>query len=160
LFMAVGIPGQAATEVAEALVRADQEGQPSHGVMMTELYLRRISDGSVSTRIEGEVVSDRGATAVIDAFDALGQLTAGQAIDLACRKAEANGIGIVAVRNAFHFGTASRYTERAASQGLIGLAMCNTRPLMPAPGGAERVVGNNPIGIAVPTASGRALSFD
>jgi LDH2 family malate/lactate/ureidoglycolate dehydrogenase len=28
--------------------------------------------------------------------------------------------------------------------------MCNTRPLMPAPGGAERVVGNNPICIAVP----------
>ena len=29
--------------------------------------------------------------------------------------------------------------------------MCNTRPLMPAPGGAERVVGNNPIAIAIPT---------
>ena len=29
--------------------------------------------------------------------------------------------------------------------------MCNTRPLMPAPGGAERVVGNNPIAIAVPS---------
>ena len=29
--------------------------------------------------------------------------------------------------------------------------MCNTRPLMPAPGGAERVVGNNPIAIALPT---------
>ena len=33
----------------------------------------------------------------------------------------------------------------------IGIAMCNTRPLMPAPGGAERVVGNNPIAIAVPS---------
>ena len=29
--------------------------------------------------------------------------------------------------------------------------MCNTRPLMPAPGGAERLVGNNPIAIAVPS---------
>src|SRR5690606_21401133 len=96
LFVTVGIPGPAAAEVAEALVRADQEGQPSHGVMMTELYLRRIADGSVSTRVAGEIVSDRGATAVIDARDALGQLTARQAIDLACSKAGVFGIGIVA----------------------------------------------------------------
>ena len=34
--------------------------------------------------------------------------------------------------------------------GCVGIAMCNTRPLMPAPGGAERVVGNNPLAIAVP----------
>src|SRR5690606_32785247 len=38
-----------------------------------------------------------------------------------------------------------------ADAGCIGIAMCNTRPLMPAPGGAERVVGNNPLAIALPT---------
>jgi len=160
LFTAAGVQVQAATEVAEALVRADQEGQPSHGVMMVDLYLQRIAGGSVSTRTSGEIVSDRAATAVIDAHDALGQLTARQAIDLACAKADAYGIGIVTVRNAFHFGTASRYTERAAQRGKVGIAMSNTRPLMPAPGGSERLVGNNPIGFALPTATGRPLSFD
>ena len=60
------------------------------------------------------------------------------------------GAGIVAVRHGFHFGTARRYAIQAAEAGCIGIAMCNTRPLMPAPGGAERLVGNNPIAIAFP----------
>ena len=38
--------------------------------------------------------------------------------------------------------------------------MCNTRPLMPAPGGAERVVGNNPIAIAVPSDGRRPIVLD
>src|SRR6185437_11817702 len=50
-----------------------------------------------------------------------------------------------------HFGTARRFALQAAAADCIGIAMCNTRPLMPAPGGAERLVGNNPIAIAVPS---------
>lgn len=160
LFTAAGVPISAAAEVAEALVRADQEGQPSHGVMMVDLYLQRIAGGSVSTRISGEVVADRAATAVIDAHNALGQVTARQAMELACDKAGVYGIGIVTVRNSFHFGTASRYTELATARGKVGIAMGNTRPLMPAPGGSERLVGNNPIGFALPTAADQPLSFD
>lgn len=160
LFATLGLPREAAAEVAEALVSADQEGQASHGVMMAELYARRIIGGSVTTRTQAEVVVDRGAIGVLDAGNALGQLTARQAIDLACDKAAGHGVGVVAVRNANHFGTASRYAERAAARGMVGIVMCNTRPLMPAPGGAERIVGNNPIAIALPTASGEPVSFD
>ena len=58
--------------------------------------------------------------------------------------------GVVAVRHGFHFGTAGRYARQAAAAGCVGIAMCNTRPLMPAPGGAERAVGNNPLAIAIP----------
>ena len=65
-------------------------------------------------------------------------------------RARQYGAGIVAVRHGFHFGTARRYAIEAAKADCVGIVMCNTRPLMPAPGGAERVVGNNPIAIAVP----------
>jgi LDH2 family malate/lactate/ureidoglycolate dehydrogenase len=70
---------------------------------------------------------------------------------IAIDKSRAHGAGIVSVRHGFHFGTAGRYAQQAAQAGCIGIAMCNTRPLMPAPGGAERVVGNNPLAIALPT---------
>ena len=70
---------------------------------------------------------------------------------IAVDKARRFAAGVVSVRHGFHFGTAGRYARQAAEAGCIGIAMCNTRPLMPAPGGAERVVGNNPIAIAVPT---------
>jgi LDH2 family malate/lactate/ureidoglycolate dehydrogenase len=81
-------------------------------------------------------------------------------MDLAVERAKQIGVAIVAVRHGFHFGAAGRYAQRAAESGCIGIAMCNTRPLMPAPGGAERVVGNNPLAIAVPCAGPVPIILD
>jgi LDH2 family malate/lactate/ureidoglycolate dehydrogenase len=66
----------------------------------------------------------------------------------------------VSVRRAFHFGGAFRYVEAAAARGCIGIAAANTRPLMPAPGGAAAVVGNNPLAIGVPRAHGDPVVLD
>ena len=152
LFTAAGLQEDAAARVAAGLVEADLEGMSSHGVMLVDMYLDRIRRGSVATKAAGTVVSDRQSAVVLDAGHALGQLTGEQAMALALERAKALGVGVAAVRHGFHFGTARRYAQRAAEAGCIGIAMCNTRPLMPAPGGAERVVGNNPIAIALPTA--------
>jgi len=151
IFVAAGLTENAATTVATGLVQADLEGLPSHGVLLVDLYVDRLRGGSVSTRESGEVVSDRGCCVVLDAGHALGQLTGDQSIAIAAARAKQHGVGIVAVRHGFHFGAARRYAIKAADDGCIGIVMCNTRPLMPAPGGAERVVGNNPIAIAIPS---------
>jgi LDH2 family malate/lactate/ureidoglycolate dehydrogenase len=150
LFTAAGVPTGAANTVAAGLVEADLEGLTSHGVMLTDMYLERLQKGSVSTASSATIVSDRQGAAVLDAGHALGQLTGQQAMAIAVEKATQFAAGIVAVRHGFHFGAAGRYAQQAAGSGCIGIAMCNTRPLMPAPGGAERVVGNNPLAIAVP----------
>ena len=97
---------------------------------------------------------------MLDAGHALGHLTGAQAMSIAIDKARQFAAGIVPVRHGFHFGTAGKYALQAAHAGCIGIAMCNTRPLMPAPGGAERVVGNNPIAIALPTDSAIPLVLD
>jgi LDH2 family malate/lactate/ureidoglycolate dehydrogenase len=151
IFVAAGLPYDAAQVVAQGLVDADLEGLPSHGVMLVDMYLNRIRAGSVSTRETAQVVSDRDAAVVLDAGHALGQLTGDQAMELAVERAKRFGIASVAVRHGFHFGAARRYALSAAKAGCIGIVTCNTRPLMPAPGGAERVVGNNPLAIAVPS---------
>jgi LDH2 family malate/lactate/ureidoglycolate dehydrogenase len=151
LFAAAGMAESAATTVAEGLVDADLAGLPSHGVLLVDMYLDRLRAGSVSTRESAEVVSDRGCSIVLDAGHGFGALTGDQAIDIAVARAKQRGAGIVAVRHGFHFGAAGRYALRASEKDCIGIVMCNTRPLMPAPGGAERIVGNNPIAIAVPS---------
>ena len=150
LFVAAGLSREAADVVARGLVDADLEGVPSHGVMLTDMYLERLRHGSVSTREKADVVSDKAGAVVLDAGNAFGHLVATQAMQCAIERAGQFGIGVVSVRHGFHFGTARRYAEQAATADCIGIVMCNTRPLMPAPGGAERVVGNNPIAIAVP----------
>ena len=109
---------------------------------------------------QGDVVSDNETAIVIDAGNALGQLTAHQAVKLAVERAKELGMAIVAVRNAFHFGTAGRYARLIAEQDCVGIVMSNTRPLMPAPGGAEAMTGNNPIAIALPSAGEFPVEVD
>src|SRR5215472_13270688 len=151
LFAATGLSSLAAQKVADGLVDADLEGLPSHGVMLVDMYIDRLQGGSVSQQTAATIVSERQGAVVLDAGNALGQLTGEQATRIAIDKARQFAAGIVAVRHAFHFGAAGRYARQAADAGCVGIVMCNTRPLMPAPGGAERVVGNNPLAIAVPT---------
>jgi (2R)-3-sulfolactate dehydrogenase (NADP+) len=60
------------------------------------------------------------------------------------------GLGSVAVRNSSHFGAAGYYADRAATQGLIGLAFTNAMPAIAPTGGTEGLLGTNPIGAAFP----------
>lgn len=160
VLQAAGVPTTQARTVARSLVDSDRRGQASHGVMLVPMYLDRIRCGSVSTATSATTVVDVGAVAVLDAQNALGQITGDQAMGLAVSKAAEFGVGAVAVRHAFHFGAAGRYVRRATDAGCVGIAAANTRPLMPAPGGAEAVVGNNPLAIGVPRAGQAPIILD
>ncbi len=160
IFTALGIVRGDAQLVANDIVLADLEGVVSHGVMLVPMYVDRIQKGSVSKKRQGDVVSDNKTAIVIDAGNALGQLTAHQAVTLAVARAKELGMASVAVRNAFHFGTAGRYARLMAEQDCVGMVMSNTRPLMPAPGGAEALTGNNPIAIALPSAGEFPVEVD
>ena len=160
VFTAAGLSQRAAHTVASGLVEADLRGTSSHGTLLVPMYVERIRKGSVSTAEWAEVVLDTGAIAVLDAHHCLGQLSGDQAMAMAVDKARAFGVGAVTVRHAFHFGAAFRYVRAAAAAGCIGVAAANTRPLMPAPGGAAAVVGNNPLAIGVPSADGQPLVLD
>lgn len=150
LFARAGLSPSAAVDMGHALVDADRAGLPSHGLSQAEMYLRRLRLGSVSTYDEPLVVDSRAATAVLDARGMFGHLAGRHAMQIAIDRSKAFGIGIVAVRNSFHFGTAGRYAQQASDHNCIGLAMCNTKPMMPAPDGLTKLVGNNPLAIGVP----------
>ena len=159
LLEAAGTPPDNAALVAEALVDADIEDLPSHGLLQLPMYLERIALGSVDPTAKGEIVVDAGARLTLDAKNGLGHVTAERACEIAIARAGEHGVAVVAVRNAFHFGAAGRFACRIALAGKIGIVMANTRPMLPAPGGAEAVVGNNPLAIAVPT-GGEPLVLD
>ena len=160
IWLALGIDAADAETVAADLVAADLEGIPSHGVMLVPMYVERLLSGSVSRYSRGDVVSDNGGAVVIDGLNSFGQLTARQAVKHAVTRAREIGVAAVAVRNAFHFGTAGRYARLMAEHGCVGIVMSNTRPLLPAPGGAEALVGNNPIAMALPSAGDFPVEVD
>jgi LDH2 family malate/lactate/ureidoglycolate dehydrogenase len=160
LFERAGLAAPAAAEMGRALVEADVAGLPSHGLSQVEMYVRRLLLGSVSPASELVMVESREATAVLDAKGMFGHLAGDQAMQIAIDRSKGFGVGVVAVRNSFHFGAAGRYTQEASEQGCIGVAMCNTKPMMPAPGGIEKLVGNNPISIGLPAAEGPDFLLD
>ena len=111
-----------AAQVAQSLVHADLTGVFTHGSNFLPLYANWIQVGSIDPTATPEVVSDSGATALISARNAMGQVAGVQAMDLAIEKAKQYGIGAVGVRESNHFGAAAYFTMRALDHDAIGFA--------------------------------------
>jgi len=151
LFEAHGTAPDDARELADMLVSADLEGVASHGCALIPMYLERIVAGSVLPSARPRGAEAHGALIAVDAGHGLGSVSSRFAVAAAVEAAREHGVALVSVRHAFHFGAGAYWARRIAAQGMIGCAFSNTRPLMPAPGGAQRVVGNNPLSIAFPS---------
>ena len=147
----VGLRGQAARTVAESLVFADLRGVSTHGVLRLPTYVERLRAGGINARAEIRVVADAGGLVMLDADAGPGASTGAEAADLAVTRARAHGIACVIVRNANHFGASAYFTNRIADRDMVGIAACNTEPVMCAPFGGLPVLGTNPIAVAVPS---------
>ena len=162
-FRAAGATEADADCVAQALVAADLEGHPSHGVIRAPPYLQAIEEGSLDLQAQPEVVGDDGATARVDGHDGFGQVAGRFAIEVAIAKAREHGVATVALVRSSHVGRLGDYVALAAAEGMVGLGFCTaTGPAgRVAPfGGREPIFGTNPLAIAVPSADGRPVLLD
>jgi len=160
LFERAGVEAETAATVAAALIEAELEGHSSHGLLHAPTYLRRILAGTIARSGRPRLVHGSGAVQVFDVGLALGHPAAEALAQVAVAEARRHGLAAVAARSATHFGVAGRYARMIAEAGMAGIVMCNTRPMMPAPGGKVAVVGNNPLAIAVPCAGAPPIVFD
>jgi LDH2 family malate/lactate/ureidoglycolate dehydrogenase len=152
LFARLGLPDADAAIVADHLVEADLRGVHSHGVIRVPSYVEGIRAGRINPRPQIRVVVDNGAQAVVDGDGGMGQLAAFRANELAIERGRAHGLAGVALRGSGHAGAMAYYPIRALRHGLIGFATTNAGINMPPTGGVQKLVGNNPFAIAVPTA--------
>jgi LDH2 family malate/lactate/ureidoglycolate dehydrogenase len=157
---AVDVRAGPAEIVADVLVAADLSGIDSHGVARLRRYVEGVASAAIDGRAEPLVVAEHAATAVLDARNGLGQPAAVAAMELAAGKAEACGIGMVAVRRTNHFGIAGYYASLAARHGLIGIVTTNATPQVAPTFAAEPLYGTNPIAIALPTGGETDFLFD
>jgi LDH2 family malate/lactate/ureidoglycolate dehydrogenase len=160
VLMAVGVPDGDARLVADSLVTADLWGHQSHGVLRLRWYVDRIRAGVMEAVTTPETVSDSGALAVVDGHDGVGQVLAAFATREATRRAREHGVGVVAMRNSNHFGTAAYFTRMAARDGCVGILTTNASPAMAPWGGRRKTVGTNPWSIAAPAGEHDALVMD
>lgn len=154
--LALGLAPDDAQAVVDTIGYANSHGVPTHGAGRLPLYAKNIAAGTIDPRAVPEIVSDSGATGVVDGKNALGQVAAKRAMDLALEKAEEHGVSMVVVRNSNNFGTAGYYGSWAASEGFGAIVMANAAPAMAPTGGNKPLFGTNPICMAMPGSEGLA----
>ena len=151
IFQAFGFSEPDSLQISEVLLMADLFGVESHGISRIMKYYRLLKNGIVNVHAIPEKLFETGISAVYDAKSGMGQIAGTLAMREAIKKAKENGIGLIEVRNANHYGIAGYYALMAAEEGMIGVSMTNTEAIMVPTFSAQALLGSNPIAIAVPT---------
>ncbi|MFD2516271.1 Ldh family oxidoreductase [Pontibacter locisalis] len=152
VFLCMGCPPKDAKLAAEVLLEADLRGVDSHGVARLSGYVRLWEAGRINPKPKMRIVHETPSTATIDGDGGLGLVIAPRAMDIAISKAEQVGTGWVTVKNSNHFGIAGYHAMEALSSDMIGIAMTNASPLVAPTFSTERMLGTNPIAVAIPAA--------
>ncbi|MBR2568925.1 MAG: ureidoglycolate dehydrogenase, partial [Paenibacillus sp.] len=155
-----GLSPSHADVVADVLIHADVRGVHSHGAMRVEYYAERIAKGGTNVNPQFTFEKTGPCSAVFDGDNGAGHVAAKQAMEHAVNMAKENGIAIVGVRRIGHSGSLSYYVQQAAREGLIGISVCQSDPMVVPFGGAEAYYGTNPIAFAAPGEGSALITFD
>jgi L-2-hydroxycarboxylate dehydrogenase (NAD+) len=150
VFHYMGCSSDHADLATEVLLNADLRGIDSHGIARLSGYLRLWDAKRINASPVIKVVHETPSTAVVDGDGGLGLVVAPKAMEIAIEKAKNAGTGWVAVRNSNHFGIAGYHAMKALQHDMIGIAMTNASPLVAPTFSIERLLGTNPIAVAIP----------
>ncbi|MDE2392473.1 MAG: Ldh family oxidoreductase [Cytophagales bacterium] len=150
VFTAIGCSDEDAALASDVLVSADARGIDSHGVARLAGYVRLYDNGRLNTKPQVKVLHETPSTATLDGDRGLGLIVAPKAMEIACEKAALAGSGWVAVQNSNHFGIAGYHAMKALPSQMIGWAMTHAAPLVTPTFSKEKLLGTNPIAVAIP----------
>ncbi|GAA4453566.1 Ldh family oxidoreductase [Rurimicrobium arvi] len=160
VFLKMGCPEAQAREAAAVLLSADLRGVDSHGVARLSGYVRLWKGGRVNAAPAIKIVHESPSTATMDGDAGLGLVVAPAAMRKAMEKARIAGTGWVAVSNSNHFGIAGCHAMMALEEDMIGIAMTNASPLVAPTFSIERLLGTNPIAVAIPAGAEAPFVMD
>lgn len=150
VFQKMGCSNEHADIATRVLLSADMRGIDSHGIARLTGYVRLWEAGRVNPAPDIKIVHETPSTAVVDGDRGLGLVVAYYAMNIAIQKAAAVGTGWVSVKNSNHFGIAGKHAMMALDHDMIGMAMTNASALVAPTFSAERMLGTNPIAVAIP----------
>jgi len=160
VYQTVGASKEYAQISAEVIVEANLCGVDSHGVRMLPGFVTLVRNGKIKPQARIQVIRETPVIAHLDANLAPGHVVSVQSMKMAVKKAKTSGIGFVLVRNSTHWGRAAYYPVLAAREGCAGICFVNTESNMPYWGTRAPRIGNNPLSIGVPRASGEPVVLD
>jgi len=160
VFTKIGCNSTDADTAAKALIAADLRGIDSHGVARLTGYIRLWEVKRVNATPQIKIVHETLSTAVVNGDAGLGLVVAPYAMQVAIDKAKNVGTGWVSVKNSNHFGIAGYHAMMALPNDMIGIAMTNASALVAPTFSIERMLGTNPIAVAIPAGKEPAFVAD
>jgi L-2-hydroxycarboxylate dehydrogenase (NAD+) len=160
VFLSYNLDESDASICSENLVMSDLRGIPSHGVARLKRYVDGMDDGIIYPLNKPKVIEEAPSTATVDGNAGLGQVVGFYSTNLAIQKAKNTGVGIVAVRNSNHYGIAGYYAKKILDEGMLGISLTNSAPLVVPTFGKEMLVGTNPISFSAPAGKNRPFLLD
>jgi L-2-hydroxycarboxylate dehydrogenase (NAD+) len=160
IFCKIGCSPVDAATATKALLAADLRGVDSHGVARLSGYVRLWEVKRINAAPVIKIVHETPSTAVVDGDSGLGLVVAPAAMEVAISKAKNAGTGWVSVKNSNHFGIAGYHAMMALPHDMIGIAMTNASPLVAPTFAAERLLGTNPIAVAIPAGTQQPFVAD
>ncbi|HEX8337172.1 MAG TPA: 3-dehydro-L-gulonate 2-dehydrogenase [Pyrinomonadaceae bacterium] len=153
----VGFEQGRAELCARLFAETDRDGVYTHGLERFPRFLEMIERGTVDVNASPVRVESHGAFERWDGRSGPGNLNAHESMAGAVELSRLHGVGCVALRNTNHWMRGGTYGWQAAEAGALAFCWTNTMPNLPPWGSARAMLGNNPLVIAVPRASGHVV---
>ncbi len=155
-----GMSREHAAVMTANLLEADMRSVKTHGHWHLARYCGQMRDGVVNPSPNLTIARDSGATLLVDGDRGPGHVTGHFAMQAAIGRARELGTAVALARNSTHYGASAHFAIMALEHDMIGYAATNAGPTMFPFGGHERIIGNNPIGYAIPAGRERPLVLD
>ena len=146
-----------ADRCSKLFIQASLDGVPSHGLDRFPVFIDMVKKGLVKPSADPELVFSFGVFERWNGHLGPGPSNAFIAMERAIQLSREFGLGLIALESTNHWMRAGNYGLQAAEAGCIGICFTNTKPNMPAWGGSEPKLGNNPLVIAIPRKKGHVL---
>jgi L-2-hydroxycarboxylate dehydrogenase (NAD+) len=160
VFLKIGCSEHDSTTIAEVFLAAELRDHSSHGMIRIKDYYDLWKAKRINTAPVIRIVHESPSTAVIDGDNAVGMIAARRSMEIAIEKAKKAGTGWVATRNSNHFGIAGYYAMMALEFDMIGICLTNANPLVAPTFSISRMMGTNPIAVAIPAMNEPAFIAD
>jgi len=149
-----------ADAAARHLVRAEEQGLPTHGMSRVPFYCAMLTSGRADGAAHPVLASDRAAVCLLDNRDALPYESCQWAVAEATDRARRNGIGFAGITNSGHVGVLGIHLLPVARAGMVGFAFTNSPAAIPAWGGRKALFGTDPVAAVFPRSGAEPLVID
>lgn len=150
ILLKLGFSDAKASRCAGIFTDSSIDGVYTHGVNRFAAFVNYVKKGYVQPAAEPTLANKSGSIEQWNGNLGPGPLNAIAATERVMQISAESGIGCVGLSNTNHWMRGGTYGWQAAKKGFVFIGFTNTIANMPAWGGKDKKLGNNPLVIALP----------